>query len=129
MAKNIPSLQTNDPQVIDIAQRGNALVSKIAGGGKKNLNSPVLSEENKRILKYAKTSNDENAVAKLQKMLERKGSVEPENARRRQLFRRFDNLFHARKIRRLAWLGERTSRSTFTLPMFQSQRHCRQCDQ
>jgi hypothetical protein len=98
MAKNIPSLQTNDPQVVDIAKRGNALVSKIAGGGKKNLNSPVLSEENKKILKYAKTSNDENAVAKLQQLLERKGAVEAENARRRQLFRRFDNLFHARTI-------------------------------
>ena len=98
MAK-IPSLQTNDPQVVDIAQRGSKLVNKVAGRNSgKFLNSPELKDEYQKQLKYAKTSNDETAVLKLQEILERKASVDSENARRRNLFRRFDNLFHARTV-------------------------------
>ena len=98
MAK-IPSLQTNDPQVVDIAQRGSALVNKIAGRNSgKFLNSPELKDEYQKQIKYAKTSNNEAAVLKLQEILERKASVDSENSRRRNLFRRFDNLFHARTI-------------------------------
>ena len=99
MAGKVPSLQTNDPQVLDSAKRGGALVSKIAGGGSKFRNSPALSDDYKRQLKYAQTSNsDTNAVEKLQDILTRKASVDSENARRRNLFRRYDNLFHARTI-------------------------------
>jgi len=98
MAK-IPSLQTNDPQVVDIAQRGSALVNKVAGRNSgKFLNSPELKDEYQKQIKYAKTSNNEAAVLKLQEILERKASVDSENSRRRNLFRRFDNLFHARTI-------------------------------
>jgi hypothetical protein len=98
MAKKIPSLQTNDPQVLDIAQRGSSLVDKIAGGGSRYRNSPALKEDYARQLKYAKTSNDQESVDLLEEILHRKASVDSENARRRQLFRRFDNLFHARTI-------------------------------
>jgi hypothetical protein len=98
MAK-IPSLQTNDPQVVDIAQRGSALVNKVAGRNSgKFLNSPELKDEYQKQIKYAKTSNNEAAVLKLQEILERKASVDSENSRRRNLFRRYDNLFHARTI-------------------------------
>lgn len=98
MAGKVPSLQTNDPQVLDTAARGAALVGKVAGGGGKFRNSPALSDDYKRQIKYAKTSNNEEAVEKLQDILSRKASVDSENARRRNLFRRYDNLFHARTI-------------------------------
>jgi len=97
MAK-IPSLQTNDPQVIDATQKGAKLVSKIAGKGNRFLGSVAMSEDAKKLVKNAEVTGGQESAKKLTEILERKGSVESENARRRQLFRRFDNLFHARTI-------------------------------
>ena len=97
-AAPIPSLQTNDPQVIDMAQRGAKLVGKIAGKGNRFLGSVALADDAKKLVKNAELTSGQEAAKKLTEILERKASVESENARRRQLFRRFDNLFHARTI-------------------------------
>lgn len=97
MAK-IPSLQTNDPAVIDSANRGAKLVTKIAGRGNRFLGSVAMSEDAKKLVKNAELTGGQESAKKLTEILDRKGSVESENARRRQLFRRFDNLFHARTI-------------------------------
>jgi hypothetical protein len=97
-AAPIPSLQTNDPQVIDMAQKGAKLVSTIAGRGNRFMGSTVLADEAKKVIKNAEMTGGQEAAKKLTEILERKASVDSENARRRQLFRRFDNLFHARTI-------------------------------
>lgn len=97
-ARAVPSLLTNDPAVLDSAARGAKLVSKVAGRGSRFLNSPVLADEYKKTIKNAEMTNDRASVEKLSEILERKSSVDSENSRRRQMFRRFDNLFHARTI-------------------------------
>lgn len=97
-ASGIPSLQTNDPQIIDIAKKGAALVSRIAGRGNKFLGSTDLAAEYKKTIRYAENTNSQAEVEILQEILERKSSADAENSRLRQLYRRYDNLFHPRTI-------------------------------
>ena len=97
-ASGIPSLQTNDPQVIDIAKRGAALVSRVAGKGNRFLGSTDLANEYKKTIKYAQYNNTADEVQILQEILERKHSADSENSRLRSLYRRYDNLFHPRTM-------------------------------
>ena len=95
---SIPSLQTSDPDVVDTARRGAKLVSSIAGKGKRFMDKSVLGDNAKNSIKNAEITGGQDSARKLTEILERKASVDSENSRRRQLFRRFDNLFHARTI-------------------------------
>jgi hypothetical protein len=99
-ARQVPTFQTSDPNTLDTAKRGASLISTISSAlpSSSKYFAPKISEADQKAVKFAKTTNSADAALKFQEILERKSSVESENSRRRQLFRRFDNLFHAKTI-------------------------------
>ena len=99
-ARQVPTFQTSDPNTLDTAKRGASLIQQVSSQRypSAKLFAPKLNEADQKSIKFSKTTNDQSVAEKFQEILERKASVESENARRRQLFRRFDNFFHARTI-------------------------------
>lgn len=110
-AKGVPSLLENgrpvagqvttDPNVFDTVRRGAAGANVISTATKRYFEQklpPAYKASSDALKKRAALSNDEDmyrVAAKFTEILERKASNQSEADRRRGMFRRFDNLFHA----------------------------------
>jgi hypothetical protein len=98
--KSVPGQITTDPDVFDTVRRGAAGTEQIANA--KKYFEQKLPDVYKASINAARTKarllNDEgayNTAEKFSEILTRKSSSQSEADRRRGMFRRFDNLFHA----------------------------------
>lgn len=113
-AKGVPSLFVNgkpvagqvttDPNVFDTVRKGAAGTELIAGATKKYFEQklpPSYKASVDALKKRAALSgseDDQSIAAKFNEILTRKSSNQSEADRRRGMFRRFDNLFHAQTM-------------------------------
>ena len=99
--KPVPGLVTTDPNVFDTVRRGSAGADVIAGATRKYFEQKLPAAYKASAAAAQKqaqligTDEAQSKAKKFAEILTRKSANQSEADRRRAMFRRFDNLFHA----------------------------------